>query len=671
MKTQTLEKIMKLLVYSTFFIPLVLLSQTFIFPFIVPKILLFRSIAMILFGGYVMLLLSQWRRYKIQMTWITWIIALFFASFAISTFVGVDWYKSLWDGHERMLGLFTILHYILYYIVVSNIFVELRDWKKLFRIFLIAGSIVMFIAILQRFVNPELLLNKGADRVSATLGNPIYLSGYGLFLFSIGLLLGLWEKRGSWMQWASFAGAVLGIIGIFAGGTRGTLLGFFAAIGVMGLIYTMTLKGHKKIKQLIIIAIGVGILLLGVAYIYRQTDLVKSIPAVGRLVNVSLDQDTGTTRLMAWGIAVEAWQERPVFGWGPNNYYFAFNKYYRPAFLEHGWGETWFDNAHSAIFNTLATQGIIGIMLYVGLFVVPGVVLIRAYRDDTISIHVFAVSSAFLLGHFVHNAFVFENPTSYLYFFVFLAFINTITKRQDTTENEGKKHILIGSMLGVGVVVLLLVYSTNINPARANMTMLQTIRAYHAGDPSAQMQYDLSTAIPSPHIDDMRNDHAQTMEQIVDKYIRAKRIDDMRKYTAHAYEEVGKNLNIHPQDVRVHIMQAHLAQLMAGLSQDQSWLLKQEHHLEEALQYSPKRQQVIFELVTVKSMLGEHQEGLALMEQAIQDHDDVPDTWYRLIYAYIDVDDQEKARTAYQLSQDRGMVFRDDVYNKINQALYE
>jgi hypothetical protein len=183
-------------------------------------------------GLYVVLLISDWNRYKIKFSPLNIAVGLFFLSFAISTFVGVDWYRSFWDNHERMLGLFTIFHYVAFYFIATAVVRGWDEWKWLLRIFLGAGSLVMFIGLLQKYVNPELLLNRGGERVSATLGNSIYFSGYGIFLLSIGYLLAIKErvKQNNPWFWFAITGTMLGLWGIFGGGTRGALLGLLAGI---------------------------------------------------------------------------------------------------------------------------------------------------------------------------------------------------------------------------------------------------------------------------------------------------------------------------------------------------------------------------------------------------------------------------------------------------------
>jgi len=121
-KPNHFEIIIKYLVYLTFSVPIIVLPQSFIFPFIVPKILILRSLVLIMFGAYILLLSSNWQKYRPKLTPISIAVLLFLLSFIISTFAGVDPYHSFWDNHERMLGLFTIMHYIILYFVATAIF---------------------------------------------------------------------------------------------------------------------------------------------------------------------------------------------------------------------------------------------------------------------------------------------------------------------------------------------------------------------------------------------------------------------------------------------------------------------------------------------------------------------------------------------------------------------
>lgn len=658
-----IEYFIKILIGVTFFVPLIVIPSSYIFPFIVPKIIWFRSIVLLMFGCYFMLLVSDWNRYRIKLSPTNILVGLFFLSFAISTFVGVDWYRSFWDNHERMLGLFTIFHYVIFYYITTTIIQTWSEWKWLLRLFLGAGSLVMCIGFLQRYINPEILLNNGADRVSATLGNPIYFSGYGLFLMSIGYLLAIKEqikKTNPWFWYAVVCG-LLGFWGIFGGGTRGALVGLIIGIFTVLIVYTLFLKEHRSTRRILGLVFGSFVIVLIVLFSFRSNQFVQNIPAVGRLLNIDistyLDPNSTNTRIMAWSIAVDGWKEKPIFGWGPNNYYYAFNTYYRAEFLRSGWGETWFDNAHSIIMNTLAVQGIVGILVYLGLYGSSIVLLVSAFKKGRIDVHVLSTSIAFLVAHLASLATVFENPTSYLYFFFFLAFINSQVLHSDgALQKKVMKSPSYGLMGVVAVLVLLFVYSTNINPAKANKATLHAIRSLQENI-DVVGAYKKADSIPTPHIDDVRNDFVRSGSQLMTTLFNQKKTETAFELFDLFRTELKKNLELHPLDIRVHIQLAQLDMIGAQAKQDVTLLVEAEQLLDEALSFSPERQQIQFMLSNLKLQLGKKDEAIGILQSSVDNDPTIPEAWWRLALAYEQISDIENAKKTIEGAQERGVIF--------------
>ncbi|MFA6493403.1 MAG: O-antigen ligase family protein, partial [Patescibacteria group bacterium] len=504
-----IEQSVRIILYISFFVPLIVLPTSYIFPFIVPKIILLRSLVTLALGGYISLLFINWREYKPKATLINIALLLFLLSFATSTFLGVDPYHSFWDNHERMLGLFTILHYVAYYFVAGAVFKNSKDWQWALRIFLLAASLVMFIAVLQRMVDPMLLLNNGSTRVSSTLGNAIYLGGYGLFLSFAAYLAWVREKNSIW-KFAIVLFGALGMLGLFFSDTRGSILGFIVGVVIAVLIYSLLLKSYPRTRYFLWSLLGILILVVGTLYVSRQTNFVKNLPAVGRAVNTSFIDIKTSPRWIAWEIAVESWKQKPIFGWGPNNYFYAFNKNYNPRSLEYGYGETWFDNAHNIILNTLAVQGLFGLLAYLALFAAPVYVLLKLYKEDDKkmnNIHLLAVGTAFLGAHLVQNVTVFENITSYLYFVFWLALINGAISGKEFKEGLiPDKKFNFGLSFSVILICALVVFVFNVQPARANKKTLVAIREINSSPAQSLEHAKQALGFSSPHIDDIRSD---------------------------------------------------------------------------------------------------------------------------------------------------------------------
>lgn len=625
---KVLENITKILIYGTFFVPLVVVPSSFIFPFIVPKILLLRSLIMLLIVSYAALLLINWREYKPKFTVLNMVLIFFLLSFFLSTFLGVDAYHSFWDNHERMLGFFTIFHYIAYYFIVSAVFKNWMEWKLALKIFLGAGTLVMLIGFAQK-ADPSFLMNQGSGRVASTLGNAIYVGGYGLFLIFSALLLFFEEKSPFWKAVMVGLG-VIAFLGMIFSGTRGSLLGFLTGTFFALAGYAIILKNSPKIRKVSLIILTLSAVFLAVLYVNKEKSIVQNVPVLGRLLNISFSAGTADTRMIAWEIALKGWKERPILGWGPNNFFYAFNKYYNPKFLEHGFGETWFDNAHNILMNTLTVQGTFGILTYLSLFVVSIVVLLRSYKRGSIDINFLAVGVAFLVAHLVNNVFVFENPTSYLYFFFFLALLNGNCKKpEELKEQKLNNEISIGLLAVVFSFMFIVLYATDINPARANQATLNAIKAINSGD-SPALQYENATKIPSPHIDDIRNDFSRSVIEKLGEYIKANRQEEVNELYKLVYQELAKNLELHPLDIRIHLQLANLTSQFMNMENKDAFV-NVELLLEDALSKSPARQQVKYMLADVKVILGKELEAEKILVDSFEISPKVEFGLFRLI----------------------------------------
>ncbi|HBB37578.1 MAG: Tetratricopeptide repeat domain protein [Candidatus Magasanikbacteria bacterium GW2011_GWD2_43_18] len=638
MRISTYTKVMTWLTIASFCIPLLVLAQQFIFPFIVLKAVVFRSIVLLMLGVYILLLKNDWQTYKPRLSVVSLSVLFFLASWVISTFVGVDWYRSFWDGHERMLGTFTIIHYVLYFLILSSVFRTREAWQSLFPWFFGMGMGVLLIGFWQ-VVNPEFLLNRGSDRVSSTLGNPIYYGGYALFLFFLSTVLFLKGKE-RLHRWIYGAGVIISALAVLLSGTRGTLLALIGAV-VLCLFLVMIFSRQASVRRYLAVGFVSLLILAGALFFVRETSFVKAIPGVGRLLNTSLSADSAETRVMAWGIAVEAWEEKPVFGWGPAGYFFAFNKYYRPKFLTHGVGETWFDSAHNAFLNTLAVQGILGAVSYVLLFALPAIILLlRAKREESDFLKLeYIVFACFFAAHFVHNFFVFEDLTSSLFFFFMLGYVHVlITSEKQATASAGEEKkkavsqkVTIGPLSGlVMLCVVLLIYTTNINPARANMATVATIRSFQSGNIDTILSsYDQIASYPSPHIDDIRADFARTVGGQAESLRKQNTDEQVEKLVQVAIDALEKNIQLHPLDIRYYLSLAQLDQYATYLTSKLDYVLHAEQIITQAMEYSPQRQQVKYFLSVIKMQLGKTEEAFALIDETIAAEPLVQEGWWR------------------------------------------
>lgn len=628
---------------------------------------------MMMLGFYSLLLILDWKEYKPKFTPVNIAVFLFWLSFGISTFTGVDAYHSFWDNHERMLGFFTITHYVIYFFVCTAVLKTWAEWRLALKIFLIAGSGVMFVGLLQ-VGNPDLLLNQGSNRVASTLGNPIYVGGYALFLSSMAILLFAKEKTLYW-RWILGAMFLLAFANIFFSGTRGDILALGVAIPLTIFLLAISIRDNPKIKMYLWGSLIAFALLFGILYFNRQTDFVKDIPAVGRAINTSYSDIKASPRWIAWKIALQGWQVKPMFGWGPNNYFYVFNTYYNPLSLDHGYGETWFDNAHNIVLNTMAVQGTFGILVYLLLFVIAVSSLWLAYRKKHIDILLFVILSVYVISHLVENITVFENLTSYIYFMFVLAMVSSLTlipnEKSEKTVSVNNK-ISVGAFSTMLVLVFIFVFIFNIQPSRANSKSLTAIKTLNQNPPMALTAVEDALHFQSPHIDDIRSDISRSVVQISYSLMQNQQqtqTDFLKNLVNICYTELHKNTDLHPLDIRNQMTLSQITQILAQLNNDPNKMLEAENYLKDALEKSPRRQQLIYSLSMLQMQLGKFNDAIKLLDGAIKDNVKIGESYWRLAYVYKIAGENEKALNILQYAETNGVIFTENENNIIAQIM--
>ncbi len=650
-----LMHILKFLLIATLFVPLLVFPSSYIFPFIVPKIIWFRSLVVLALAFYFGLLAINFEEYRPKINSLNIVILLFILSFTISTFTGVDPYHSFWDNHERMLGLFTLVHYVVFYFIITSVFKTWKDWQWTLRFFLAAGSLVMLIGILQK-INPDLLMNNGNPRVSSTLGNAIYLGGYGVFMAFAGLFNYIKEKHQLW-KYFSLAAVVLGLAGMSASGTRGSVLGLLVGVVITIVVYAVLAGENRRVKYGLWGFLGLILLIIFFLYSFRSTQFIKEMPAVGRAVNTTWSDIKDSPRWIAWEIAVEAWKERPLFGWGPNNYFYAFNKYYNPRSLEFGYGETWFDNAHNIILNTLAVQGFFGLLFYLLLYSASFHLLFKGYRQNNIDKHILALGYGFLVAHFIGNVTVFENPTSYLYFMYWLAMVNGLSSCKEEKTVSGTRQVGYGTMSLLIAFSLIIIFVTNVQPARANKMTLEAIRALNQNPTKSLEQIKLVLGFNSPHIDDIRSDIARALTAIIGTENNQLSQAIRPELFITVYGELQKNVELHPLDIRNQMNLAQLAEIGYQLTGDSEFMSQQKSYLLDAYSKSPRRQQLVYMLAGLEAQAGNFNLAQTMLESAVEDNPRIGESYWRLAYTYKLNNNVKDAEEIIKEARKRGITF--------------
>ena len=311
-------------------------------------------------------------------------VSIFTLMVELATIFSYDAAAAFWSNFERGEGGFEFLHYYVFFLLLVLILVDEVDWKNIFKFSLVSSGLMILYGIagnygVATFIGPYAgstaptgWWHKLIDgRFQGSLGNPAYVDPYLMFSMFYAAYLWVSDKMMGTLTklkaWGYGAMIVVFFIFFILGQTRGAFLGLAAAVIALALYLIFTSKGTTRKWG----AIGFGILIvigLGL-YSVRNTSFVNNLPE-GRLLQISLSDSTAQTRFWVWDEAWKGFLERPIFGWGPENFSPVFDKFFNPNFYVPGQNsETWFDRAHSVFFDYLVETGILGLLAYIAMFV--------------------------------------------------------------------------------------------------------------------------------------------------------------------------------------------------------------------------------------------------------------------------------------------------------------
>lgn len=444
------------------------------FPFITGKNFFFRIVVEILFALWIFAA-SFDKKYRPKFSPIFWALAATLLILSIAAIVGVNPYRSFWSNYERMEGLFGHIHLFLYFLILISILKTERDWKWLFHASLFVSILIGLYSVWQLMGRLE--IHQGGDRIDATLGNATYLAVY--LLFHLFLLVYYFMTARN-IGWRIFYGALFSfhLMLLYHTATRGAILGFLGGMFIFGIIQSFLVK-EKKYRLPAIGAVAAVVLLVFGFSLFKDTDFVKSSQTLSRFSEISFKESSTQSRVMLAQMGWRAFKERPIFGWGPENFNVVFSKYYDARLWSK---EPWFDRAHNVILDWLISGGIFGLLAYLGIFASAIFMLWRAYLaklGKNVSAET-AIFSGLLAGYFFQNIFVFDQLISYILFFSVLGFVHfktTVLLPQEAKIAQAQKTSVNFIMPALGVfLVIFSLYFLNFKQLRASRTLLNALK---------------------------------------------------------------------------------------------------------------------------------------------------------------------------------------------------
>jgi len=107
-----------------------------------------------------------------------------------------------------------------------------------------------------------------------------------------------------------------------------------------------------------------GVISVGTLFGLKDTSFVKHNLALSRLTSISVSDTTAQSRLFSYRTSLKAWPQKPIFGWGLENYKPAFLHNFIPDMVNNNPDDITFDKTHNMPLEILVTTGIVGFIAY-------------------------------------------------------------------------------------------------------------------------------------------------------------------------------------------------------------------------------------------------------------------------------------------------------------------
>ena len=653
--------------YAILALPL-LVAPPYFFPADWGKTIVFRSIMAVLLFLFAYQLLyreNEMKLPKAKNNIVFWLLGGFLLLYLLATIFSVDPTSSLWGNPYRGGGFVTFVFYFFYAFLAVTIFKK-EEWNKVWLFSIFIGLLVSFVAIIQ--YNPALnrifnaLMNAVfnlsiplvPDRPASTMGNPIPLAIYLLLLSFLTLSLAIkepfetgWSKTKKIFYIFSLTTFVLTIL---ISGSRAVWLGL-----AIGAIYFF-LFYPKKIKALKLSAIGLLILIASVILCANTINIDKypKFLQQNRLfssINSRLSMRLFLTdpRFFAWsGIDYKILIEKPILGYGPENFSVGFDKHYDPSipYMNQSWGD-WWDRAHNVIIQTTSDAGFFSVIIYLALFVVLFQQLQKIKNDNKLTAHAI---QATLIGYLVANFFSFDTFSTYIIFFLIISYTLHLIGQNDiqdsapiyTTQNKVWWKSVTTSVLFIFLLIFLWQY--NILPLQINAGINKANAL--VGKNQCGRAFDLLNKIIQEH---SFLDSYTRMEYVeINKTCSNNFSDSNLDYIKKNIELLSEATKIQPLYTRNWIFMGNFETILAGQEKDltlKNALFKQAKlHFDKALQLSPKHQEIPISQAEMEIVAGNYNAAKNYAEKCISLNPDFGDCYFYLALSEIYLGDADNAR---------------------------
>lgn len=445
------ERIIKYIFFLIFLIcPLIFLTDTTRNPYIIQGVVFGIGLSVILAIWLIKSNLKQ--QLILPRTYLDKPLLLFFlvslVSVAYSFYIHPRFKLAILSFGGRTL-LFLFLNCIVIFYITVYLLRDERNLKRLLYIAFVVGTLASLYAILQ-YGGIEPIWTRKIDpfgtRSVSTFGNPNFLASFLILILPVIAVLAVFEKS---LIKKLFLGGLLGVnlLGLLVTRTRSAWLGLFVALIFLAFFlvsYQVSLISRNR-KWLIFLA---GVLFLVMLYPVRverqgERKVMVAKVAFAKVKSIAdFKQMAYVQRFLIWQAAYSMFKESPLLGhgWGNFEIIYPFHQGKYLKIKKYSPFRTHANNAHNEILEIASQTGIVGLGVYIWLFILFFKIGIDGYRkltteyDKTVVLGLLASIFGMLVDNLLNVSLHFPMPA--LLFWVWMGLAVGICQRREMWERR-------------------------------------------------------------------------------------------------------------------------------------------------------------------------------------------------------------------------------------------
>lgn len=432
------------------FLPAIATYET-IFPYHVGKWLLMLGIILLAVMTSSFLMVREKKSFPLTATVVgLWILI---GMRIISGLLGVDPHKSFFGDALRLTGTTTWIILLLGAVTLGAYFKEHPE-KRIWAWYtmLYSGVIVSITGWLVQFNNGIFGVRVGveglAGRFIGLFGNETYFGAHIMLCALAGLAIFFEEKNKARKIWATLL-TIFVVLSVIVAKTRAGGIGLLAGFLTFA-VYAIGDVRSRLVKVGAVMGL-IAIFLFGSLWVVAQREFFGTVESVAmKIISISGIE----TRIYFWKTAYTAFLEKPIFGWGPENYEVAYDRYYPVGLVGRAKAslyETWGERPHNIFFEYLSSQGIVGTTLFL---IAIGLLLWKCGKFTGREKYAARTVGAMAVAYLAFGSLTFDTPSLLFLLFLGFAVLISLEKEIEIRSLTLKKFIPVTAILVSGVLLV-------------------------------------------------------------------------------------------------------------------------------------------------------------------------------------------------------------------------